>query len=242
MLARELSLELVKSRRSGGWVTLASADSRGLLFGVASTIAPFAFGLVAGGLAQASSARPGAAGHVSVPWTDPFALIAGLLAVCLCAQLAAGFMAVRLAGAGRHELAERFRRSALGAGAGTVLTGVGGLFVADAGAPRLFARLTDAALPIVVLALACLVVSLLATTRRRYALGRATSLLAGAALVWGWFVVQSPHLIGPLLTIHTAAATPPALGAVTIACGVVLLGVIPAMFLLFPMFARPAPR
>ena len=212
------------------------------LFGAASALAPLAFGLVAGGLAQASSVRSVARGPASVPWTSPFAIVVGLLAICLCVQLAATFMAGRLAAGGRGELAERFRARALQAGAGSLLLAVGGLIVADADAPGLFARLTHAALPLVVLALACLVLSLLAMLSRRHAVARAGSLLAGAALVWGWFVAQSPHLVGPLLTIHTAAATRPALIAVAIACGAVLLGVIPAMFLLYSMFARPSQR
>lgn len=142
----------------------------------------------------------------------------------------------------REEFAGRFRARALQAGTGSLVLGVGGLLVADASAPGLFARLTDTASPLVLLALGCLVLSLLAMGSRRYALARAASLLAGAALLWGWFIAQSPHLVGPLLTIRTAAATPPALTATAIACGVVLLGVIPAVFLLFSTFAGPSQR
>jgi cytochrome bd-type quinol oxidase subunit 2 len=58
-------------------------------------------------------------------------------------------------------------------------------------------------------------------------------------LLWGWFVIQDPHLIGARLTIHTAAATHAGLSAVAIASGVVLLLVLPAMCLLFAVFARP---
>jgi cytochrome bd ubiquinol oxidase subunit II len=214
----------------------------GRLFGAASAIAPLAFGLVAGGLAQAASERSTARGPVSVPWASPFAIIVGLLAICLCAQLAATFMADRLARVGPSELAGRFRARGLQTGVGSLLLAVGGLVVARADAPGLYGRLTHAALPLVALALAGLGLSWLAMLSRRYAVARAASLVAGAALVWGWFVAQSPHLVGPLLTIHTAAATPPALTATAIACGVVLLGVIPAMFLLFAMFARPSQR
>lgn len=216
------------------------------LFGAASFVAPFAFGLVAGGVAQASSSASRSSGvpsiPPSIPWTGPFALVVGLLAACLCTQLAASFMAIRLAGAGRPDLAERFRQRSLRAGAGTLLLSVAALLVADLGAHRLFTRLTGAALPLVILALASLVLSVVAVARRRYGAGRAVGLLAAAALLWGWFVAQSPHLVGPLLTFHTAAATAPALTAVAIACGLVLLAVVPALLLLFSMFAHPAQR
>ncbi len=53
-------------------------------------------------------------------------------------------------------------------------------------------------------------------------------------------MAQEPHLIGIGLTIHTAAATHPALIAIAVASGIVLLLVLPAMYLLFSVFARPA--
>jgi cytochrome d ubiquinol oxidase subunit II len=214
----------------------------GRMFGVSSAVAAFAFGLVAGGLAQASSSRSRGGRVPSIPWTSPFAIVVGLLAMCLCAQLAASFMAVRLGGAGSPQLTGRFRARALQAGAGTALLGVGGLLAADADAPRLFDRLTQAALPIVIVGVACLAVALSAIVRRRYRLARAATLVTGAALMWGWFVAQAPHLIGPHLDVDTAAAPAPALTAVAVASGAVLLAVVPALFLLFSMFARPSER
>ena len=209
------------------------------LFGVASVVAPFAFGLIAGGLAQAA-ASPRAGGG-SIPWTGPVALVAGLLALCLCTALAAGLMTIRMARAGESGLAERFRRRGLQAGAGLTLLAAAGLLVARLSAPALLARLTHAAWPVVVAGLAAMAVSLLALASRRYALARIAGLVAGAGLVWGWLIAQSPHLVGAGLTIRAAAATPPALTAVAIACGAVLLGVIPALLLLFTLFATPTP-
>lgn len=58
----------------------------------------------------------------------------------------------------------------------------------------------------------------------------------------GWLIAQSPRLIGTHLTIDTAAAAPPALTAVAIAVGIVLLLVLPAVYLLFGVFARSLPE
>jgi cytochrome bd-type quinol oxidase subunit 2 len=55
-------------------------------------------------------------------------------------------------------------------------------------------------------------------------------------------VAQSPNLIGTRLTLHTAAATHPALTAIAIAGGIVLLAVLPAFYLLFVIFARAVPE
>jgi hypothetical protein len=58
-------------------------------------------------------------------------------------------------------------------------------------------------------------------------------------VLWGWFIAQAPHLIGTRLTFAAAAATHPALVAITIASGAVLVLVLPAMRLLFTTLARP---
>ena len=221
------------------------------LFGTASVVAPLAFGSVAGGVAVAShpggaavASRPGAArigGVPPIPWTGTFAVAIGALAVCLCAQLAAAFVAARLARAGETPLLARFRARGLQAGGAVLALSLAALGVAGSASPALFRRLTGPALPLVLFGLVAAALSLLALARCRYRLARAASLLTGAALVWGWLVAQSPRLIGARLTIHTAAATPPALTAVAIACGVVLLGVLPALYVLFVVFARLRP-
>ena len=210
------------------------------LFGAASLVAPFAFGIVAGGLAEvSSSARLGAAPVPHVPWTSPFALTIGALAAALCAQLAACFVALRLAGSDEPRLAEQFRRRGLQTGTCVLLLGLAAPAIAAAAAPGVWHRLIGPALPLLLVGLAAAALSLLALSRRRYLLARGACLLTGAAVLWGWFVSQAPHLIGSRLTIHTAAATHAALMSIAIAGGLVLLLVLPAMYLLFAVFARP---
>jgi cytochrome d ubiquinol oxidase subunit II len=213
------------------------------LFGVASLIAPFAFGAVAGGLAAASGTRP-ATGHTvpAVSWTSPFALLVGALAVALCGQLAASFVALRLSRSGQERVAERFRRRGIRATAVVLLMMVLSLIAAAGTASALWHRLIGVAWPVVIGAIAAALLALLALARRRYLIARCASLLGGVALIWGWFTAQAPHLIGPRLTIHTAAASHAALGALSIAAGVVMLLVLPAMWLLFTLFASPVPE
>ena len=66
--------------------------------------------------------------------------------------------------------------------------------------------------------------------------------LAAGAIVWGWLIAQSPRLIGTRVTIHAAAATPPALTALAIAGVAVLIAVLPAFYLLYVLFAHPSPE
>ena len=221
----------------------AGAQARSLLdrlFGAASLVAVFAFGTVAGGLAQVSSApRLLSAPVPHVPWTGSLALLTGVWAVALCAQVASSFVALRLARFGEQRLAERFRRRGLQSGAFVLLLSVAAAAVAAAAAPSVWHRLIGPALPVALVGLGAIALYLLALWRRLYLLARASGLLTAAAIVWGWFVIQAPRLIGARLTIHSAAATHAALGAIAIAGGVVLLLVLPAMYLLFALFARP---
>jgi cytochrome bd ubiquinol oxidase subunit II len=139
----------------------------GRLFGVASVIAPFAFGVVAGGLAEAASAAPAAGRSAPViPWTSASALAVGALAVALCAQLAASFVALRLARSGQARTAERFRRRGVLAATGVLLLMVLALATAATTTPALWHRLTGVALPAVIAGIAAVGTALLALARR----------------------------------------------------------------------------
>jgi len=200
----------------------------GRLFGIASVAAPLLFGSVAAGLAQVSNSPHAASSAVPpIPWTGVFPITAGVLAVALCAHLAASFMTIRLTHSDQSALAERFRRRGLQAGGVVLLLSGLALIAASWKAPALSHRLTTVALPIVILGFASTVLSLHALARRRYLLARIATVVAGGALIWGWMVAQSPHLIGPRLTIVAAAATPAALTAIAIAGGIVLVLVLP---------------
>jgi cytochrome bd-type quinol oxidase subunit 2 len=67
-------------------------------------------------------------------------------------------------------------------------------------------------------------------------------MLTTTAIIWGWLIAQSPRLIGTRLTIHTAAATGPALTALAIAAIAVLIAVLPAFYLLYTLFGHPSPK
>ena len=210
------------------------------LFGAASLVAPFAFGTVAGGLVEASTPHGLTSAPVPrIPWTGPFALLVGALAASLCAQLAASFVALGVMRSGEPRLAESFRLRGLQSGALTLVLSLVAPAVAATAAPAVWHGLIRSALPVVIIGLAAGALSLLAMWLRRYVLARGAALLNGAALLWGWFVIQDPHLIGHRLTIHSAAAPHAALAAIAIAGGVVLLLVLPAIYLLFAVFARP---
>jgi cytochrome bd ubiquinol oxidase subunit II len=219
-----------------------SARLLGWAFGAGSVAAALLFGASAAALAQVSSSTHGAATVSSIPWTGLFAGIVGLLAVALCAHLAATFVTSRLERARQTALADRFRRRGLHTGASLLTLSLLALLAAAWKAPALWHRLSTTALPLLVTGLLATILSLHALASRRYLLARAATILTAGAIVWGWLIAQSPRLIGPQLTIHTAAATHTALTALAIAGAAVLIAVLPAFYLLYTLFARPTPE
>src|SRR6201996_3766859 len=153
--------------RTRGQVTL------GRLFGSASVVAAFAFGTVAGGLAVASVHRlPIGHGAPAIPWTAPFALLVGALAVALCVQLASTFVSLNLYRSGKDLITERFRRRALSSGLCVMTLSVAALATSAAATPALWHRLIGAGRPALITGLLAIALSLLALGGRWYGVAR----------------------------------------------------------------------
>jgi cytochrome d ubiquinol oxidase subunit II len=133
----------------------------------------------------------------------------------------------------RPELAEDFRRRALGAAVVAGALAVAGLVVLHHDAPRIYHGLTggDGLAALIVSALAGLATFGLVVARR-YEPARFSAALAVAAIVIGWALAQRPILL-PGLTIHQAAAPHNTLVAVVIAVVAGGLIVFPSLALLF---------
>jgi cytochrome d ubiquinol oxidase subunit II len=182
---------------------------------------------------------PIGSGAPAIPWTGLFAVLVGALAVAICAQLASTFVSLNLYRSGEDLITERFRRRALSSGVCVLTLSVAALATSAATTPALWHRLMGAGRPALITGLLAMALSLLALAARWYGVARVLTMLGGAAVLWGWFLAQAPRLIGTRLTIHTAAATHPALIAIAISIAIVLLLVLPATYLLFALFGRP---
>ena len=111
----------------------------GACFAASSLATPFFLGTVVGG----GRLQPGAAGHrhaaTSSPrWLNPTSILGGVLAVLVCAYLAAVFLCLDARREGHDDLADQFRTRALGTAATTGAVGLVGIFVLRADAPLLF--------------------------------------------------------------------------------------------------------
>ena len=89
----------------------------GACFALSSLATPFFLGTVAGGVAS-SRVPPGASpGDVVISWLNPTSILGGVLAVLVCAYLAAVFLCLDARREGHDDLADQFRTRALGTAA-----------------------------------------------------------------------------------------------------------------------------
>jgi cytochrome bd ubiquinol oxidase subunit II len=198
-----------------------------VVFGSASIIAPFFFGAAAGGIATGS-----------YDWTSPFALFVGLLAVALCAQLAAVFI---LRETQDPQVRLDFRHRAIAATIAVWILGIPPALLARSEYPQLFAAFTA---PVALIAIAVAIVLgigvMICVARGAYVAGR---IMVGGevlAVLVGWFGAQAPALVPGHLTFESAASPQATLVAflIVVAIGVVVL--IPSLYYLFSVFKGPA--
>jgi cytochrome d ubiquinol oxidase subunit II len=203
------------------------------VFAVSSVLTPFALGTAVGGIASGRVHLGNPGGSLLTSWLNPTSITTGLLATAFAAYTAAVFLSGDAQRHGNDELAERFRRRALGAGVAAGAAAFAGLGVLHADDHHLFARLaTGSGLAAVILSVAAGVVTLALIYGSRYEPARYTSAIAVAAIIAGWAVAQNPVLIRGL-TIRDAAAGRDTLVALVVAVVAGGALVFPSLTLLF---------
>jgi cytochrome d ubiquinol oxidase subunit II len=205
------------------------------VFSLSSIVTPFALGSAIGGIASERVPVGNAAGSLWSSWLNPTSVTIGLLAVVAAAYTAAVFLSADAARRGEAELAERFRRRALGAGVVAGAVSAAGVVVLHFDAERLFHRLVEGpGVAALVASLVLGVTTIVLVHRRRFEPGRYTAAGAVGATIVGWALAQQPVFLRSL-TIAQAAAphdTEVAVVIVVVAGGVILF---PSLALLFKL-------
>ncbi|SCG53136.1 cytochrome bd-I ubiquinol oxidase subunit 2 apoprotein [Micromonospora echinaurantiaca] len=221
--------------------TLTEQRLYGATFALSSVATPFFLGSIVGAVASGRVPPGIAEGDIWRSWLNPTSIYAGLLAVGVCAYLAAVYIIHDARRAGAADLVAQFRRRALVTG---MVVGVGaaaGLAVVAADAPDLFADLRGRALALVLLSFAAGLGSLVLIATGRYRAVRVTAALAVAAVLWAWGAAQYPDLLPPDLTVTEAAGDPTVLATVLAVLAVGALLLAPSLLWLFGIFQRSKP-
>lgn len=208
------------------------------IFSLASVMTPFFLAVSAA--AVASGQIQMRQGYPYTPerffWLTPFALTIGVMAITLCATLAAIYLTVEATNEQDTELAEAFRKRGLLAGALTALLGALGLLLAISEAPILWRGMFDHAIGLVIATMLIGLAAAITLWYRYYQLARILIIVESAFLLGSWGVSQIPYLIPPDVTVDAAAGAPSTLFLllVGIICGMVLI--LPSIYYLFYIF------
>lgn len=205
----------------------------GIVFASSSVITPFFMGTVAGAIASGRVPVGNAAGQRISSWVNPTSLLGGILAVAVCAFLAAVFLVHDADREGADDLAEACRRRAVLAGVACGVIATGGLFVIRSDAPLLWDGLTGKALPLLVVSGLGGVGAMVLASKGHAALARLAAAGAVAVVVWGWGLAQYPYVLPDSLTIEQAAAPEATLVSVLVVFGLACLIVVPSLILLY---------
>ena len=213
----------------------------GVVFGGSSIVAPFFLGTAAAAVASGAIRISG--GKVlsgfGAGWSTPFALVMGLLAVALCAYLAAAYLMVETED--DIALQSDFRRRALVASVVSGVLALLGLWLAYAQSPRVWADLTGNGLLLLLLALINGPIALWGVWRLHPRLTRIAVAAQVTLVLWAWAVGQWPYLVPPDLTIADGAAPAATLSAWLLVIAIGMLLVIPSLGLLLRVFKARNP-
>jgi len=210
----------------------------GATFAASSIITPFFLGTVAGGIASGRVPLGNAQGDIIASWLNPTSLLGGVLAVLVCAYLAAVFLTADADREGSPRLAEQFRLRGLVVAAIAGLVAFGGIFVLRGDAPALYDGLTGRAAPIVTTSAVAGIAAIALLLRRRFWAARVASSLAVVAVIWGWAVGQYPDVLVGVITVREAAANEATLEAVLISLVIGSLLLVPSLLYLYVLFQR----
>jgi cytochrome bd ubiquinol oxidase subunit II len=218
----------------GQAATIREARALGATFAVSSVVTPFFFGAALGGIASGRVPVGNVAGDQLGSWTGGTSIAIGLLAVLTGAYLAAVFLGGDSIRAGQPQIAEAFRRRALGAGLVTGAAALAALPVVRSDARPLFDGLTSGGgLAAVLVSALAGVATLWLIWTRRYGAARASAAAAVAAITVGWVLAQHPYLLPGELTIDQAAASDATLTALVVSIAVGFVILVPSLWYLY---------
>jgi cytochrome bd ubiquinol oxidase subunit II len=208
------------------------------VFSFASIITPFFLGLAAAAVASGRILTRGVPIQTDPgsTWRTPFSLTIGLMAVALCATLAAIYLTVEAANNKDYAMAEAFRERGLIAGAVTAVLGALGLLLAPYWAPVLWSGMLSHALPLVIVTMLIGLATAGTLFFRYYRIAQLLIVGETAFLLGSWGVSQIPYLVPPDVTVDGGAGPTSTLLLLLIGIIIGMIIVLPSMWFLFYIF------
>ncbi len=205
----------------------------GAIFALSSVLVPYCMGAIAGAIASGRVPAGGEAGDPWDSWVNPTSVLGGVLAVTVCAYLAAVYLVWDARRLGDDALVEYFRRRAVVAAIVAGVVAGAGIFVLHADAEYIFDGLTSRALPLVIASAACGIGSLVLLLRHAHRYARILAIGAVATVVWGWGVAQWDYILPETLTVVDAAAPSGTLTTVLVVFAIAAVVILPSIGLLY---------
>jgi cytochrome d ubiquinol oxidase subunit II len=203
------------------------------IFAASSVMTPFFLGAAGGGIASGRVSLDPGGGDLVSSWLNPTSILVGLMAVAVCAYVAAVFLVADARRLDQADLAALFLRRARGAAIVTGGLAVAGIVVLGVDAPVLARELTGRGWPLVAAGLALGGAALVAIGQRAPFGTRPLAVGAVVAVIWGWGVAQYPDILPRTLSLADAAAPAGSLGALLVVFVVAALLIAPSLALLF---------
>jgi cytochrome d ubiquinol oxidase subunit II len=210
----------------------------GYAFGVASLLTPFLLGTCAAAVASSQLPVHNGQGPVALwnAWLTPFAIIIGVIALCVCATIAAIFLTVEAQSIDNKEMMEAFRMRAFIAGGVTALLGLLGLYLASTEAPVIWHGMLNHGLWAVAITMLIGIATAGALFFRRYKLARVFIVMETVAFLGAWGIAQLPYILPPDLTVTQAASPPTTMREFFYSAIVGTLVLLPSVWFLFHIF------
>ena len=191
----------------------------GATFASSSVLTPFMLGAVVGGIASGRVPAGEQTGNVLRSWLNPTSMLGGVMAVVVCAFLAAVYLTADAERRGHPDLVSTFRMRAIASAVVAGAVAVAGVFVLQHDAPDLFHGLTHRGALLIALSAAAGITTLVFLLLGAYAWARFSAALAIVAVLFGWAAGQYPYMLEHSLRISDAAGAHATLVAILVVLG-----------------------
>jgi cytochrome d ubiquinol oxidase subunit II len=210
----------------------------GATFASSSLLTPFMLGAVVGGVASGRVPAGEQTGNVVRSWVNPTSMLGGVMAVVVCAFLAAVYLSADAQRRGNADLVGYFRRRAIASAVVAGAVAVAGVFVLQHDARDLFHGLTHRGAPLIALSAVAGVATPVLLVRTRYAWARVSAGIAVVAVLFGWGAGQYPYMLEHSTRIADAAGAHATLVAILVVLGGGAALLVPALTWLFVLMQR----